>query len=238
MTTALLVLAAAVALGAMATLLLWARRRARRRSLETAAGALEELGGRLETSRLRLAKADARWLALRDAQGLRADPVTIAGPNDSLTRLGGRSAFLERLVRELANGQQGACTLLVLDVDGYAGAAEGRERDSELVKLADLLRGAANDEGAAFRVGADDFALIFPGGGIGEAEQAFARLQAALRQGVPPRGVVVTGGIAAAEPGDRALEVLLRADEALRRAKSDARGSAVVAAARASSAVT
>jgi diguanylate cyclase (GGDEF)-like protein len=235
MTTALLVLVAAVALGAMATLLLWARERARKRSLATAAGALEELGGRVEASRRRFAAADARWAALHDAPGLRPDPVAIAGPNDTLTRLGGRSAFLERLVRELSNGHPGVCALLVLDVDGFAGATEGRAGDSALVELADLLRGAATDEGVAFRIGAGEFALIFPGGGLGEAEQGFARLQAALRQGVLPRGVVVTGGIAAAEPGDRALEVLLRADEALRQAKNDARGSAVVGAARASS---
>jgi diguanylate cyclase (GGDEF)-like protein len=237
MTAALLVLAAAVALGAAATLLLWARQRARKRSLATAAGTLGELERRLGASRRRLAEADARWAALRGTPGVRVDPVAVAGPADTLTRLGGRSEFLDRVAHELADRPEATCTLLLLDVDGFAGLTEGSAGDSVLAELAELLREVAGDEGVAFRVGADAFALIVPGGGLTEAEQVFARLQAALRQGVRARGVVVTGGIAETEPGDRALDVLLRADEALRRAKRDARGSAVVGTLRASSAL-
>jgi diguanylate cyclase (GGDEF)-like protein len=236
MTAALLVLAAAVALGAAATLLLWARQRARKRSLATAAGTLGELERRLGASRRRLAEADARWAALRDTPGVRVDPVAVAGPADTLTRLGGRSEFLDRVAHELADRPEATCTLLLLDVDGFAGLTEGSAGDSVLAELAELLREVAGDQGVAFRVGADAFALVVTGG-LTEAEQVFARLQAALRQGVRARGVVVTGGIAATEPGDRALEVLLRADDALRQAKRDARGSAVVGTLRASSAL-
>ena len=234
MTTALLVLAAAVALGAAVTLLLWARERARKRSLTTAAGSLEELERRMETSRRRLTEADERWAALRDA-GPRPDHGAVAGPADTLTQLGGRSAFLEQFARELEHAPEGACALLTLDADGYGEGSPARLGDSAVVGLAELVREAAENDGVAFRVGGDAFALIFPAGGLARAESAFARLQAALGQGVLARDVMVTGGIAAAEPGDRALEVLMRADEALRQAKREARGSAMVGSTRAHS---
>lgn len=236
MTTALLVLASAIVLGAALMLVLRSRERARRRSLATASGALDDLERRLEASRRRLAEADARRAALRDAPELRVDPAVVVGPTDTLTGLEGRTAFLEGLARELEHGSGDACTLLLLAVDASAEVTAQRPGDSALAALAELLRDVG-DDCAEFRVGADTFALIFPGGGLGAAEQAFARLRAALRRGALARGVVVTGGIASAQPGDRALELLLRADEALRQAKRDARGSAVVGAARTSSAI-
>ena len=70
--------------------------------------------------------------------------------------------------------------VLVLDADSF-GTQPGLASDSVLVEIAALLREIGGADGAAFRVGADGFALILPGCGITAAESAFARLQATLR---------------------------------------------------------
>jgi diguanylate cyclase (GGDEF)-like protein len=233
MAVQLLVLAALLTLGAAAALVV--RRRARALALwrATAARARGELERAQRARAGELTKAQDRRADRRDVPGQEAELGGVDGPADALTGLAGRSDFYARLSRELALQPPGGrgVALLLLDADGFgtrSGLAALRS-DSILAEIAALVQEVGGADGAAFRVGADAFALILPGCGITAAEGAFARLQATLRNRLDKYGVSISGGITAFEAGDGALDLVVRADEALRLAKRGPRGSAAVA---------
>lgn len=158
--------------------------------------------------------------------------------DDELTGLAGRRAFHDALAREAARARLGArsVSLLLVDVDDFRRLNEHDGQlagDAALVDLAGRLRESARDDDIGCRVGGDEFALILPGAGLVEAEQVFARLQASLKDPRAERAhrLSVSGGIAVLEDGDDPIVVVHRAEQALRRAKDVARGSAVVASA-------
>jgi diguanylate cyclase (GGDEF)-like protein len=65
------------------------------------------------------------------------------------------------------------------------------------------------------RIGGDEFAVVMPESGLDEAEQLFARLQAAIAGG----RVRISAGLADLKPDDDAAAFFERADQALYRAK-------------------
>jgi diguanylate cyclase (GGDEF)-like protein len=137
----------------------------------------------------------------------------------------------EQLAKAAASGT--SVTLLLLDADDFASvvARVGPRRGDELLgELARRLTTTADVTAAVVRTGGDGFAVLLPGEGRAEAETVFARFKAdLLRQ--PPSGasVEVSAGIASARQGERAVSLLVRAQQALRRAKEAGKSTAMVA---------
>ena len=239
MTTPLLVSAASLALAAIAAVVVRGRMRARTRSRTEISRARTALEQRLQARRVKLDEAEERWARLAESAQA-ADLGGVDGEADGLTGLAGRRDFYDRLSREVGVQPllREGVAVLVLDVDGFGMPSRvdvGLATDFVLAELASLLREIAGTEGVGFWIGADAFGLILPGRGITAAESAFARLQAGLGTRQTTSRISVSAGITNFEAGDRALDMLVRADEALRLAKEIARGSAVVTTAHGSS---
>ncbi len=156
---------------------------------------------------------------------------------DPLTSLGDTLTLLERLNAALPTVAAGgrSLSLLQIDIDGFGALNErlGSERgDALLQSLAALLRTAAarqNGDAAdpptaeAFRVGADEFALLLPHTGRLRAR----RIAAALLHDVAQERLSLSVGIGVAEPGSSDLGALLLAtDGALRAVRSRGGGRA------------
>ncbi|MGE0711213.1 MAG: sigma 54-interacting transcriptional regulator [Planctomycetota bacterium] len=153
---------------------------------------------------------------------------------DPLTGLPARAAF-ERALRasseRVARGERLA--LLLCDVDGLRdlNALRGRRVGDDLLRTLAALLQAAHPGGLVARHGDDELALLAPDLDAAGAAALAARLRASLAAaeglGAPPPTIGV--GIAAApEHGEEAEELLLRADQALGRAKDEGPDRAVV----------
>jgi diguanylate cyclase (GGDEF)-like protein len=150
---------------------------------------------------------------------------------DPLTELGNHRAFQEELQRALSfaarRGEPFAVALVDLDDFKYVNDTQGhRHGDEVLIALAGVLS-SGRTEDRAFRIGGDEFALLFPGTDGSGAEEALERMLAAARHGTRP--VSFTAGVAALTPstGDDAAVVWEQADAALYEGKRSG-GSAIV----------
>ena len=156
---------------------------------------------------------------------------------DPLTSLGETLALLARLDAALSGvaAAGGALALLQIDIDGFGAvnAREGDERGDTLLKeLAAMLRAAAarqsgNDAdpptAEAFRVGADEFALLLPQ----TSRLRARRIAAAILAEAAHERLSLSIGIGVAEPGAADLGALLLAtDGALRAVRARGGGRA------------
>lgn len=87
---------------------------------------------------------------------------------DGLIGLGSERALQEELQRQVAIARRSgqACSLLVLDVDGFGGINEAFGHDTGdriLAALADAMRDVAAPGDKLFRLGADELAMVMPG---------------------------------------------------------------------------
>jgi two-component system, cell cycle response regulator len=154
---------------------------------------------------------------------------------DALTGLHNRRYFHETLSREVARAHRYGrrLALILFDLDdfkaindrighlaGDAVIAESAERVRDVVRSADI----------ACRVGGDEFAVILPESTLADADQLYARLQAALSaRPVGQAGKLsFSAGVAELKPDDDPTGFFECADEALYRAKE--RGKAQVVA--------
>jgi diguanylate cyclase (GGDEF)-like protein len=159
-------------------------------------------------------------LALQAAGGLRMVAAVLElrerAARDPLTGLGHHATFHAALpaVRERADAAH-ACALLLADVDAFKayndthGHAAG---DDVLRAAAGLLRAAAPAGGRAFRIGGDEFAMVFECGSAEEARQVGWE----LRSRAPGRlGTTLSVGVAVAAAGEPDEGLIARADAAL-----------------------
>lgn len=189
------------------------------------AGDLETLRPRMDALARMLGQALSNLrlrLALRE-QALR----------DALTGLYQRRILEEELPAELqrAHRERRAVCVAILDIDGLAAFNErhGREAgDSVLTAIGRILNGSLRGYDTACRMGGEEVVLVLPGC---ELEDALIRLEEircaveALRLehgGAPLPVVTVSVGIAEAR-GGTADALMLRAGEALQRAKDNGR---------------
>ena len=157
-------------------------------------------------------------------------PSNAATPRDALTGLPGRSVFEAEFAARIGrkSKQPAVISLAVVDIDlfGAINEAHGRESgDGVLCNLVAALTACLSGEEALYRFGGDALAVMMPGV---EKEQAFLRMEA-FRSGYAgartlPSGQVVpvsiSMGLAAyADDGAKAQDVMLKANEALYRAK-------------------
>ena len=152
--------------------------------------------------------------------------------SDALTGLLNRRAFHERLDAELARSRRTGepLSLAILDADHFkdvndrCGHAAG---DALLASLADVLRTAARRTDDVARIGGEEFAAVLGGSTLEGGEEFAARVHAAL---AAAGEITVSIGVAEAQPGCNADDLLRRADDALYCAKRAGRNRTAVAA--------
>ena len=145
---------------------------------------------------------------------------------DPLTGLGHHAAFYAQLDAALAVG---AATVALCDLDGFKALNDTqghRAGDAVLRVAAELLAGSLPPDASAFRIGGDEFALLFSAGGATAAR----RVAEAIAAAAPARiGLTLSIGVAAAGPGETEAELMERADAALYAVKRGGRDGVAVA---------
>lgn len=117
---------------------------------------------------------------------------------DPLTGLGNQRHFRERLQQELENAESGRrpLALCLLDVDHLKRVNDtfGHPAGDRLLEA---IAGCLRHGGEAYRVGGDEFALLFPGRDVARALEAAEAVLARTRALDPPEGPVsVSAGLA------------------------------------------
>jgi diguanylate cyclase (GGDEF)-like protein len=172
-----------------------------------------------------------RQARLENALFERADWVGRLATTDPLTGLANRVTFERMLELEIARAirQETQVSVLLFDVDGFGEINEragAQAADDVLRHVAATLAGQVRLVDTVARYGADEFALIAPGGG---GEVAGRRLRDALTR-LEAAGQPVSIGVGAVVyPADGATsdELLAAAAAALAEAKRRGRGSIV-----------
>jgi diguanylate cyclase (GGDEF)-like protein len=145
---------------------------------------------------------------------------------DALTGLHNRRYFHESLQRECARAQRYGrrLALVVLDLDDFKAINERIGHlagDGVLAEAAERMRSVVRAADIPCRVGGDEFAVILPESGMGQADQLYRRIEAAIS--ARPIGQVqrltLSAGVAELGENDDARSLFERADEALYRAK-------------------
>jgi diguanylate cyclase (GGDEF)-like protein len=155
---------------------------------------------------------------------------------DALTNLHNRRYFHETLAREVARAQRYTRHLALIVFD-LADFKEVNDRighlagDSVLAEAAERVRDVVRSADIACRVGGDEFAVILPESSLGDADQLYRRIQAAVSsRPISQIGkLYLSAGVAELRPEDDAVTLFQRADEALYRAKDAGKGRVVAA---------
>ena len=161
--------------------------------------------------------------------------LLVLATTDVLTELPNRRQFLSRLTEEFHRAERFGnqpCSILMLDLDRFKqindthGHAIG---DAVLKHFAQLMRKSLRKIDMAARVGGEEFAVILPGSDLAAARKSAERLReivakTPLVQDGKTISVTVSIGAAVMGPGDsQADQTLIRADDALYRAKEKGR---------------
>lgn len=153
-----------------------------------------------------------------------SDPLT-----DLSNRRGGRQ-LLEQLHLRLSQGA--SCSVVIGDIDHFKDINDtlGHDAgDTVLIALAERLKSSLRNRDRAVRWGGEEFLIVLPDTGIDEAELFAERLRVLIESvpfDVDQQQLTVTLSLGAAEmvPADPSFEsVILRADQALYRAKHEGR---------------
>ncbi len=191
---------------------------------------VEALATRLQGSGDRILVSILRVVS-RSADEARAP---LCARRDSLTGLLDRDAFEGRLTSDVRRALDTArpLSLVLVDVDGLRKVNDrlGREAGDEVLQqIAGILRVSIDDEGRIFRVGNDDFAIVLPDAGRGEARQIAASLRSIVERyrlfpkgpsGVSTRITISLGAASVPTDADSAADLLERADDALNEART------------------
>jgi diguanylate cyclase (GGDEF)-like protein len=152
---------------------------------------------------------------------------------DALTGLHNRRYFHEILAREVtrAHRYDRRLGLVIVDLDDFKAINERIGHlagDSVLAEAAERMLSVVRGSDVPCRVGGDEFAVILPESGLGQADQLYRRIQSAVSS--RPIGHVarldISAGVAEMTPSDDANSLFERADEALYRAKDAGKGRA------------
>ena len=145
---------------------------------------------------------------------------------DGLTGLRNRRFFYDTLQRECTRAHRYGrrLALLVLDVDDFKSINEKFGHlagDAVLAEAAARLRSVLRLSDVACRIGGDEFAIILPEAGIGDAEQLYLRAEHVVAE--RPIGNVLhltlSAGVAELNMGEDVKTLFERADDALYEAK-------------------
>jgi len=148
--------------------------------------------------------------------------------HDPLTGLANRRLFLDRLSRALTASERSGrrCAVLFMDLDGFKSVNDtfGHPTgDVLLCEVARRLTDAARASDTVARFGGDEFAMLCEDVNATTAAEAAHRITELLHRPVELHGAVVevraSTGIAVAEPGLCAEDILRAADAAMYAAK-------------------
>jgi diguanylate cyclase (GGDEF)-like protein len=155
--------------------------------------------------------------------------------HDSLTGLPNRAQLADSLARMLdATSGQGVA-LLFLDLDDFKTVNDTLGHgvgDELLVQVANRIRNSIRPGDIPTRLGGDEFGVLIAGVDVDGAREVADRLVEALRApfAIAGREIFVRGsvGIAVAEPGSSAEELIRNADVAMYSAKGTGKGNHAV----------
>ena len=155
-------------------------------------------------------------------------PVAKESLHDVLTGLPNRRAFEQRLGSEVARVRRhgGTLSLCLLDLDDFQEVNDslGHPVGDEVLRAVARRLERVRGEDIAFRVGGDEFAVIFAGIGEPGARKAVRRLEAAILSDPGCGGVEVSWAVSELEGGDPA-ELLETAKAELRHTQRGRRSS-------------
>jgi diguanylate cyclase (GGDEF)-like protein len=167
----------------------------------------------------------------------RAAEFAASAERDPLTGLGNRRHLERRFTELLPAGQSAERELAVaqIDIDHFKSINDSHGHalgDRVLVQLAQLLRDNSRAGDVLVRHGGEEFVVVLPGMTLSRAAEVCERLRSRVAEHpwgreVPGLAVTISIGLCAAPPGDAAL-LMLRADEALYRAKRAGRNRLVL----------
>jgi diguanylate cyclase len=150
--------------------------------------------------------------------------------HDAVTGLPNRRAFAERLSAEIARVRRygGDLALAVLDLENFSQLGESlAQSDADR-----LLRGVAShllkvrEEDTAFRIGADEFALIMVGASAEDGRIVLDRIMRSIDEDPGCQSIGISGGIAEVSQDDDEGTLLDRATASMRPVKSARDGDA------------
>jgi diguanylate cyclase (GGDEF)-like protein len=172
---------------------------------------------RLQALRLFANQAVAALSASEQAVKLRHEAT-----HDSLTGLPNRRAFDAHVGREINSGVGFALVLCDMDNLKTLNDTHGHEAGDEALQLlAAALQSQLRRSDEAYRVGGDEFAVILPAANRLDAERVVRRLRDAVAGRLLASGDAIDAsfGVSVYQPGDDPERLMVRADEALYRAK-------------------
>jgi diguanylate cyclase (GGDEF)-like protein len=145
-----------------------------------------------------------------------------ASRHDALTGLPDRRCFDERLASEGARIRRygGEASLCLMDLDSFKLVNDtlGRAAGDSVLRAVAAHLGEVRGEDSAYRIGGDEFALVFVAAGEEGAALAALRVVEAVRDDPACRGVSVSFGVACLGEHDPQAAVA-RADAAMYDAK-------------------
>lgn len=206
------------------------------------AGSAEALSARVSSREFilrlrRLLEVRARLEHLRRDR----DELSRQALTDGLTGLGNRRFFQQRLCAEAARSSRNAepFALVLMDLDHFKKVNDtfGHPTGDQVLRaIAEVLCKGLRRSDVACRIGGEEFALILPGTGAGNAailaDKLRRRISSACRTVLPPDwSVTVSIGInCGAGPGTIDVEALVtEADKALYSAKETGRNRTICA---------
>jgi diguanylate cyclase (GGDEF)-like protein len=149
---------------------------------------------------------------------------------DPLTGLGHHATFYAEVPEARAAAPEGRrAVVLLADVDGFKAINDTRGHaagDDVLRAVAGVLRSVAPAHGKAYRIGGDEFAILFECSGEAEAWRVGWDLQAQSRTRL---GTTMSIGLAIASAGESDEQLVARADAALYEVKRRGRDGVLLA---------
>ncbi len=146
---------------------------------------------------------------------------------DSLTGAGNKHAYGEReavLNQQIREDPDRKLALAVCDINGlkYVNDTQGHAAGDRLIRKACAMLRECFPDGEVFRVGGDEFAVLFEGEACDALEENIRRLDRKDEENIRKNDVVVSAGYAVLEEGDRQLrDVFERADRRMYERKKE-----------------
>lgn len=141
---------------------------------------------------------------------------------DAVTGLPQRAHFLSLLRHELRQRRRRNVAVVFLDLDGFKRVNDTRghaQGDEVLRTVGRVGRGVLRAGDVLARIGGDEFAVLLVDVSPAEAHAVVDRFRVQFEARTAALGTSFSAGIAVAQPGDTADELLARADAAMYRQK-------------------